>query len=74
VEHHLYPVVPARNLPQLHRLLENDLPEAHNFFGCWAEMFETTGQKDRDPKREFVSIQSRDDERVDEEEAEALWT
>jgi fatty acid desaturase len=74
VEHHLYPVVPARNLPQLHRLLEKDLPEAHNFFGCWAEMFETTGQKDRDPKREFVSIQSREGERVDEEEAEALWT
>ena len=61
VEHHLYPVVPARNLPQLHSLLEKDLPAAHNFFGCWAEMFETVGQKDRDPKREFVSILSAGD-------------
>jgi hypothetical protein len=50
--------VPASNLPKLHRLLEKDLPEAHNFFGCWAEMFETTRQKDQDPKREFVSVES----------------
>lgn len=58
VEHHLYPIVPASNLPKLHLLLHADLPEAHNFFGCWAEMFETTHQKDRDPKREFVSVGS----------------
>lgn len=76
VEHHLYPVVPARNLPKLHRLLEKDLPRAHNFFGCWAEMFETTSEKDRDPRREFVSVTSRGAESgpVDEEKAEALWS
>ncbi len=58
VEHHLYPIVPASNLPRLHRLLQADLPEAHNFFGCWAEMFETTHQKENDPQREFVSLGS----------------
>ena len=76
VEHHLYPIVPARNLPQLHRILEKDLPEAHNFFGCWAEMFETTSQKDRNPRREFVSVKPREGKKADlvEEKAEALWS
>ncbi|MGA2479130.1 MAG: fatty acid desaturase [Spirochaetia bacterium] len=57
VDHHLYPVVPSRNLPALHRLLEKDLPDADNVFGCWAEMFEISKEKDRDPKREFVSVE-----------------
>ena len=56
VDHHLYPVVPSRNLPRLHRLLEKDLPEPDNLFGCWAEMFEISREKDRDPRSEFVSI------------------
>jgi fatty acid desaturase len=56
VDHHLYPVVPSRNLPKLHRLLEPQLPDPHNIFGCWAEMWEITKEKDRDPRREFVSI------------------
>jgi fatty acid desaturase len=76
VEHHLYPIVPASNLPKLHRVMQQDLPEAHNFFGCWAEMFETARQKDQDPNREFVSVESRGGEKgaVDEQKAEALWT
>jgi fatty acid desaturase len=56
VDHHLYPVVPSRNLPKLHRLLEKDLPDADNIFGCWAEMFEISKEKDRDPRKEFVSV------------------
>jgi fatty acid desaturase len=58
VDHHLYPIVPSRNLPRLHRILEKDLPDPDNVFGCWAEMFEISREKDRDPKREFVSIHS----------------
>jgi fatty acid desaturase len=61
VDHHLYPVVPSRNLPKLHRLLEKDLPDPDNVFGCWAEMFEISREKDRDPKREFVSVAARED-------------
>jgi len=57
VDHHLYPAVPSRNLPELHRLLEKELPEPQNLFGCWVEMFEISRQKDRDPRREFVSVQ-----------------
>ena len=56
VDHHLYPAVPSRNLRKLHRILEKDLPEPENVFGCWAEMFEVARQKDRDPGREFVSV------------------
>ncbi len=55
VDHHLFPVVPSMNLPRLHRILEKQLPNPDNIFGCWAEMFEISREKDRDPKREFVS-------------------
>ena len=34
VDHHLYPVVPSRNLPKLHRILAKDLPVPDNIFGC----------------------------------------
>jgi fatty acid desaturase len=60
VDHHLYPVVPSRNLPKLHRILEKDLPDADNIFGCWAEMFEISKEKDKDPKREFLSVEVRE--------------
>jgi len=58
VDHHLYPVVPSRNLPKLHKILEEDLPAVDNIFGCWVEMFEISREKDQDPKREFVSTAS----------------
>lgn len=56
VDHHLYPVVPSRNLPKLHKVLAKDLPIPDNVFGCWAEMFEISREKDRDPSTEFVSV------------------
>ena len=56
VDHHLFPVVPSRNLPKLHEILKKDLPEPDNIFGCWAEMFEISKEKDRDPRAEFVSV------------------
>jgi fatty acid desaturase len=59
VDHHLHPVVPSRNLPKLHRILEKDLPDPDTIFGCWAEMFEITREKDIDPRREFVPVELR---------------
>jgi fatty acid desaturase len=56
VDHHLYPAVPSRNLKKLHHILEPNLPDPENVFGCWAEMFEISREKDADPSREFVSI------------------
>jgi len=58
VDHHLYPVVPSRNLPRLHQVLKKDLPVPDNIFGCWAEMFEISREKDRDPRAEFVSVEA----------------
>ena len=55
VDHHLYPAVPSRNLPRLHQILEPNLPEADNVFGCWAEMFEIARKKSDDPSFEYVS-------------------
>jgi fatty acid desaturase len=73
VDHHLFPVVPSRNLPKLHRILEKDLPDPDNIFGCWAEMFEISKEKDRDPRREFVSVQAKAaPAAVEEQPAEAL--
>jgi fatty acid desaturase len=74
VDHHLYPVVPSRNLPKLHRILAKDLPDPDNIFGCWAEMWEITKEKDRDPRREFVSVGDRGIARgeLEERPAEAL--
>lgn len=56
VDHHLYPAVPSRNLPKLHRILKPHLPEPDGVFGCWAEMFEIAKEKDKDARREFLSI------------------
>lgn len=58
VDHHLYPVVPSRNLPKLHRHLAASLPKPNGLLGCWAEMFATARLKDRDPQTECVSIGS----------------
>ncbi len=61
VDHHLYPAVPSRNLPQLHEILKDDLPDPENVFGCWAEMFEISKMKDVDPRAEIVSIRTATD-------------
>jgi fatty acid desaturase len=66
VDHHLYPIVPSRNLPKLHKRLEKELPDPDNIFGCWAEMFEIAREKDSDPKREFLSVEVRPDLTVPE--------
>ena len=57
VDHHLYPIVPSRNLPKLHRILRDSLPVPDNILGCWSEMFAIAREKDRNPKLEFVSLE-----------------
>jgi fatty acid desaturase len=57
VDHHLYPGVPSRNLKKLHKILEPQLPDPDNVFGCWAEMFEIAKQKDKDPHHDFVAVE-----------------
>jgi len=60
VDHHIFPIVPSRNLPKLHRILQKDLPEPRSMLGCWAEMFAIAREKDRNPGHEYVPcIESR---------------
>jgi fatty acid desaturase len=56
VEHHLFPIVPSRNLPKLHKELTAYVPEQKNIIACWKEMFAITREKDRNPASEFVPI------------------
>jgi fatty acid desaturase len=56
VDHHLYPIVPSRNLPKLHKELEDQLPLPNSIFGCWAEMFTITREKDSNPDNEYVAV------------------
>ena len=56
VDHHLYPIVPSRNLPALHEILKEKLPKPNNVIGCWTEMFTIANKKDADPELEFVSL------------------
>lgn len=54
VEHHLFPIIPSRNLPKLRRLLARELPPPRNMIGCWREMFAIAREKDRYPEHEYV--------------------
>ncbi len=55
VDHHYFPVVPSRDLPELHRILREDLAEPKGMIGCWVEMFAIAREKDRHPEHEYVS-------------------
>jgi fatty acid desaturase len=54
IDHHVYPLVPSRNLPKLHKLLQTDLPEPQGVIACWREMFAVAKEKDFRPNHEFV--------------------
>jgi len=56
VDHHIFPAVPSRNLPRLHRLLHADLPEPLGLLACWREMFEIAREKDHRPENEYVPM------------------
>lgn len=54
VDHHIFPIGPSRNLPKLHRILQEDLPEPKSMVGCWREMFAIAREKDHNPDHEYV--------------------
>jgi len=57
IDHHIYPLVPSRNLPKLHKLLQQDLPEPLSLIGCWREMFAIAKEKNIRPQNEFVAYE-----------------
>lgn len=56
VDHHLFPSIPSKNLPKLHKIIATDLPEPKNMIDCWREMFEIAKEKDSHPENEYVPI------------------
>jgi fatty acid desaturase len=56
VDHHLFPSVPSRNLPKLHRLLHKQLPEPRSMINCWKEIFAIAKEKDICSENEYVSV------------------
>lgn len=56
VDHHLFPSVPSRNLPKLHRLLNRELAEPYGMIGCWKEMFAIAREKDVRSENEYVPV------------------
>jgi fatty acid desaturase len=56
VDHHLYPAVPSRNLPKLHQILKENLPEPRGMLDCWKEMFAIAREKDAHPSSEYVPV------------------
>ncbi len=56
VDHHIFPGVPSRNLPKLHNILYQNLPEPRTMIGCWREMFAIAREKDQHPDHEYVPI------------------
>jgi len=56
VDHHLFPIIPSRNLPRLHKVLNRDLAEPRGMISCWKEMFTIAREKDERPRNEYVPL------------------
>lgn len=54
IDHHMFPQVPSRNLPRLHKLLSKELPEPQNVFACWREILAISKEKDLRAQSEYV--------------------
>ena len=54
IDHHVYPKVPSMNLPKLHKLINQQLPEPLGVIDCWREIYAIAKEKDQRPKNEFV--------------------
>ncbi len=50
VEHHMFPLVPYHNLPRLHALVKDDMPEPYQgLLACWKEIIPTILRQVKDP-------------------------
>lgn len=55
IEHHMYAAVPFYNLPELHRLIKDDLPEiTDGVIGTWAQIIPILRRQQREPDYQFV--------------------
>lgn len=50
IEHHMFPLVPYHNLPRLHELLKNDMPEPYTgLWNAWREIIPAVWRQAKDP-------------------------
>lgn len=50
IEHHMFPLVPYHNLPRLHELVKEDMPEPYSgLWACWREIIATIPKQIEDP-------------------------
>jgi len=57
IEHHMYPTVPYRNLPDLHAEIRDDLPEATpSTFAAYREIFRAAKAQQADPDFQLERI------------------
>ena len=54
VDHHMFPSIPSRNLPKLHKVLKQDLAEPMSMVACWREMFAVAREKESHPLNEHL--------------------
>ncbi len=55
IEHHMYAAVPFYNLPELHRLIKDDLPDCpQGVSGTWAQIVPILRRQQREPGYQFV--------------------
>ena len=54
IEHHMYAAVPCYNLPELHRLIKDDLPDCpRGVTGAWAQIVPILRRQQREPGYQF---------------------
>lgn len=50
IEHHMYPLVPYYNLPELHEIVKDDCPAPYpSLWSCWQEIIPTVARQTKDP-------------------------
>jgi fatty acid desaturase len=50
IEHHMFPTVPSYNLPKLHKLLKNQMPQAKKgLWGAYKEIIPALIRQSKDP-------------------------
>ncbi len=55
IEHHMYAAVPFYNLPELHRLIKDDLPDCpRGLTGAWAQIIPILRRQQREPDYQYA--------------------
>tara|TARA_B100000575_G_scaffold288772_1_gene289363 strand:+ start:802 stop:1602 length:801 start_codon:yes stop_codon:yes gene_type:complete len=56
LEHHMFAAVPCYNLPKLHQVVAEDMPQPRTMLGAWKEMRETHRKQLEHPTYEFDTL------------------